>query len=106
MDGTYLMFFVQEKQHRHGTLLYEWLLHEARRLGLKGGSAFKAIAGYGRHGVMHADHFIELAGDLPVEVAFMATPEEADRLLAFLHEEKVSLVYVRIPATCGVTGAS
>jgi PII-like signaling protein len=30
------------------------------KLGIHGGSAFKAIAGFGRHGVLHEDHFFEL----------------------------------------------
>jgi len=102
VKGTYLIFFVQENRTRHGVLVYEWLLEEARRLGVKGGTAFKAIAGFGRHGHIHADHFIELAGDLPVEVTFMATDEEAERLLAFLQAEGQSMFYVRMPAECGV----
>ena len=106
MKGTYLIFFVQENRTRHGVLIYEWLLEEARRLGIKGGTAFKAIAGYGRHGHIHADHFIELAGDLPVEVTFMATDEETERLLAFLQCEGQSMFYVRMPAECGVFAES
>jgi PII-like signaling protein len=106
MKGTYLIFFVQENRTRHGVLIYEWLLEEARRLGIKGGTAFKAIAGYGRHGHIHADHFIELAGDLPVEVTFMATDEETERLLAFLQGEGQSMFYVRMPAECGVIAES
>lgn len=102
MKGTYLVFFIQENRTRHGVLVYEWLLKEARRLGIKGGTAFKAIAGFGRHGLLHADHFIELAGDLPVEVTFMATDEEAEHLLAFLRAEGQAMFYVRMPAECGV----
>jgi PII-like signaling protein len=103
MKGIYLIFFVQENRTHHGVLAYEWLLEQARRLGLHGGTAFKAIAGFGRRGLIHADHFIELAGDLPVEVTFMATDEEAERLLAFLEAEGTSIFYVRMPAECGVT---
>lgn len=101
MNGTYLIFYVQEDRTRHGMLLYEWLLKQARQLGLKGGTAFKAIAGFGRHGLIHADHFIELAGDLPVEVTFMASDEEAEHLLAFIKAEGQSMFYVRMPAECG-----
>ena len=101
MKGTYLTFFVQEDRTHQGVLVYEWLLKEARRLGLKGGTAFKAIAGFGRHGLIHADHFIELAGDLPVEVTFMATDEEAERLIAFIQAEGQSMFYIRVPAECG-----
>lgn len=103
MKGTYLIFFVQEDRTHHGILEYEWLLKHARKLGLSGGTAFKAIAGFGRHGLIHADHFIELAGDLPVEVTFMASEEEADRLLASLRAEGLSAFFVRLPAECGVT---
>ena len=105
MRGTYLIFFVQENRTHQGILVYEWLLEQARKLGLHGGTAFKAMAGFGRHGLIHADHFIELAGDLPVEVTFMATDEEAERLLAFLQTEGISAFYVRMPAECGVINA-
>ena len=97
MKGTYLIFFMQEDRTHHGILAYEWLLKQARHLGLAGGSAFKAIAGFGRHGLIHADHFIELAGDLPIEVAFMVTDEQADRLMATVAAEGLEMVYVRLP---------
>lgn len=102
MRGTHLILYVQERRTHHGILIYEWLLKEAHRVGLKGGTVFKAIAGFGRHGHIHADHFIELAGDLPVEVTFMATDEEVERLLACIQAEGLSLFYVRMPAECGV----
>jgi len=101
MQGTYLVLFMQENRTHHGTLLYEWLLSQARKLGLRGGTAFKAIAGFGRHGHLHADHFIELAGDLPVELTFMATDEEAERLLAFIPGEGLSMFYVGMAAPNG-----
>jgi len=103
MKGTYLKFYVHEKRRLHGVLAYEWLLEKARSLGIHGGSAFRAVAGFGRHGVMHEDHFYELQGDLPVEVGFAVSDDEADRLLALIEEEKVSLFYVRIPAEYGST---
>jgi len=71
MQGIYLKFYVQEKHRHHGILAYEWLLEQARQHGIHGGSAFRAIAGYGRHGRLHEEHFFELAGDLSVEVGFV-----------------------------------
>jgi PII-like signaling protein len=102
VNGTYLKFYVQEKRRLHGILAYEWILEQAKKLGIHGGSAFRAIAGYGRHGVMHEDHFIELSGDLPVEVGFAVTDEEAERLLRVIGEQQVSLFYVRLPVEFGV----
>lgn len=103
MKGTFLKFFLDERTRLHGILAYEWLLEKAKALGVHGGSAFRAIAGYGRHGIIHEDHFFELAGQLPVEVGFAVTDQEADRLLALLAEENVSLFYVRLPAEYGFT---
>ncbi len=106
MKGTYLKFYVHESRRLHGILAYEWLLEKAKTLGIHGGSAFRAIAGYGRHGVLHEDHFFELAGDLPVEVGFAVTDAEADRLLELIRAEGVSLFYVRLPAEFGVVNGA
>lgn len=105
MQGVYLKFYVQENHRHRGILAYEWLLEEARRFGLPGGSAFRSIAGFGRHGRLHEAHFIELAGDLPVEVGFALSEAEADAFLAHLAQERLKLFYVRLPAQIGVAGA-
>jgi PII-like signaling protein len=103
MQNIYLKIYVAENQKHHGMLLYEWLLEQAKKLGIGGGSAFRAIAGFGRHGVMHEEAFFELAGNLPVEVGFMVSDDEAARLLALLGTEQLKLFYVKIPAHCGLT---
>lgn len=103
-QGVYLRFFVHENRRHHGILLYEWLLEAAKKTGIHGGSAFRAIAGFGRHGVMHEQHFFELAGDLTVRVDFVVTFEEADRLLKLAAEEKLSIFYAELPTEFGVTG--
>jgi len=81
MQGIYLKFYVQENRRHHGILAYEWLLEEARKLGIHGGSAFRAIAGFGRHGKLHEEHFFELAG------------------------EKLRLFYIKVPLEMGVVGS-
>jgi PII-like signaling protein len=104
MQGVYLRFYVQEKRRHHGILAYEWLLETAKKLGLPGGSAFRAIAGFGRHGKLHEEHFFELAGDVSVEVGFVLTAEDAQKLLEHLAGEKLRLVYCRLPLEMGVVG--
>ena len=103
MKGTYLRFYMHENRKHHGLLLYEWLLETAKKAGIHGGSAFRAIAGYGRHGVLHEQHFFELAGDLTIEVGFLLSDADADKLLDVLKREQVSVVYARIAADFGVT---
>jgi PII-like signaling protein len=93
-------FVHENRKHRH-RLLYEWLLEQAKRLGIHGGSAFRAIAGFGRHGILHEEHFFELAGELTVEIDFAVSDDDAARLLDFIRSEKISIFYVRMPIEFG-----
>jgi PII-like signaling protein len=102
MKGAFLRFYTHENHRVHGVLLYEWLLGEARKLGIHGGTAFKAMAGFGRHGVMHEAKFFELAGDLTVEVEFIVTDEEAAKLIDAASTAKVRLFYARVAADFGI----
>ena len=101
MNGTILRFYVHENRtHRH-VALFEWLLEQAKKLGIQGGSAFRAIAGFGRHGILHEEHFFELAADMTIEVEFVVTNAEAETLLDLLRREHVSIFYARVPAEFG-----
>ena len=99
-----LRVFVTEAQRHHGELLYEWILERARALAIPGGSAFRAIAGYGRHGILHEQGFFELAGSLPVQLEFLVTDEQARALLDVLREERLDLVYALQDVEFGQTG--
>lgn len=95
MQGSALRIYMHENRRHKGVLLYEWLLEQARAMGIHGGSAFRAIAGYGRHGVLHEQHFFELAGDVPVVVEFIVGADEAKRLLELLQRESVHAFYTK-----------
>ena len=101
MRGTYLRFYMHENRKHGGILLYEWLLETARKMGVHGGSAFRAMAGYGRHGVLHEQHFFELAGDLTIEVEFLLAPEQAKALLDAVRRERVRVVFATSDAEIG-----
>ncbi|HUN73911.1 MAG TPA: DUF190 domain-containing protein [Steroidobacteraceae bacterium] len=102
MQGSFVRFYVHEDHKYKHRLVWEWLLEEANKLGIRGGSAFKAMAGFGRHHRLHEAHFFDLAGQLAVEVEFIVTEEEAQKLLDLLHREKVRLFYAHIPAHFGI----
>jgi len=102
MEGCFLRFYVHENQRCHGILAWEWLLEQANKMEIRGGSAFRAMAGFGRHHILHEDHFFELAGSLTVEVEFIVTEDEGQRLLDLIKQEKVRVFYARIPARFGV----
>ena len=103
-EGVYLRFFTHENRRHGGMLLYDWLLAEAKKLGLPGGTAFRSIAGYGRHGVTHEAHFLELAGQETVRVDLVVTREAAGEMLARVREENLQMFYAILPAEFGVLG--
>jgi PII-like signaling protein len=102
MTGSFLRFYVHEGHRHNHHLVWEWLLQQANKLGIRGGSAFRAMAGFGRHHLLHEARFVELAGELTVEVEFIVTDEEARQLLALIHRERIRLFYAHIPARFGV----
>ena len=102
MQGSFCRFYVHEDHRHHGRLVWEWLLEQGNALGMRGGSAFRAMAGFGRHHALHEARFFELAGSLTIEVEFLASAEEVQRLLDLLHREKVRLFYAYTPASFGV----
>ncbi|MFZ4535735.1 DUF190 domain-containing protein [Propionivibrio sp.] len=102
MEGSFLRFYVEEKQSHHGVLLWEWLLEKANKLGVRGGSAFRSIGGFGRHHALHEDRFFELAGSIGIEVEFVVNDVETKQLFALLHQEKIRIFYARIPAHFGI----
>jgi len=103
MQGYQLTFFTQQdRMHgRHG--LADWLVEEARRLGIGGATLIAAAEGFGHHGKMHSARFFELA-DQPLEVAMAVSAEEADRLFLRLREEGINIFYVKTPIEYGMTG--
>ena len=104
MGTVVLKFYVSEKQHHHNELMHEWLLRLAQRIEIPGGSAFRAIAGYGKHGRMHEETFFELAGELAIAVEFILEAQQADQLIAAVADEKLKLHYVRYAVESGTTG--
>jgi PII-like signaling protein len=102
MNVVCLQVFVSEASRHHGKLTYEWLLDAAQGLGIAGGSAFRSVAGFGRHG-RHDAGFFELAGDLPVVVEFFVESAMADQMLKAIAGAGLKLVYARLPAELGVT---
>jgi PII-like signaling protein len=103
MKSVYLKFYLTEKQRHQGKLLQEWLLERAKSLGVPGGSVFRAVAGYGRHGQLHEETFFELAGELPVQVEFVLDDVHANQLLGVVAAEGLDLPYVRYAVESGTT---
>ena len=103
MKGFQLTFFTRQDRRQGHTPMAEWLLLEARKLGLSGGTLMGAGEGFGHDGKLHSAHFFELA-DQPIEVTIAASQADAERLFDRLREEKVNVFYVKAPIEFGMTG--
>src|SRR5258708_23537181 len=101
MEGSFLRFYVHENQRCDGHLAWEWLLMQSNKMEIRGGLAFRAMAGFGRHHHLHEDHFFELAGTMTVAVEFILTKEESWRRRQVLRQQKLRLCYARFPQLCG-----
>jgi uncharacterized protein len=101
MQGIYLKIFVPESLRYEGYLLHEWIMKVAEESGVPGGSAIRAMAGYGRHGHLHQQSFFELAGDLPVILEFFADESVIASLLQRLKVTNQALFYIKLPAEAG-----
>jgi len=95
MKGICLKFYAYEFQKHRGILLYEWLLEFAKKEGVEGGTAFRAIAGFGRHKNLHEEHFFELAANVPIEVTFILDKKDSSQFLEVLKKEKLDLFYTK-----------
>ena len=103
MQGYQLTFFTQQDR-RHGHLpLGQWLIEEARSLGISGATLIPAAEGFGHGGKIRSAHFFELA-DQPLEVTMAVSEAELERLFARLQEEKINIFYLKFPIEFGMTG--
>lgn len=103
MQGFQVTFFTQQDRKHGHQPLGEWLLQEARKLGIGGGTLTAASEGFGHDRKLHSAHFFELA-DQPIEVTVAVSAEEAKRLFERLRDEGVKVFYVNTPIEFGVTG--
>ena len=103
MNGYQLTFFTQQDRKHHGLSLAQWLLEEARDIGISGATLITAAEGFGHDRKIHSTHFFELA-DQPIEVTMAVNEADVERLFARLKEEGINIFYVKTPIEFGMTG--
>ena len=89
MNAVAVRFYVHKTRKHIGLMLFDWILAQAKAMGIHGGSAFCATAGYGCHGVIHEQRFIEVPANLPILVEFIVSDAEADMLIEMMRKNKV-----------------
>ncbi|MBY0357044.1 MAG: DUF190 domain-containing protein [Candidatus Obscuribacterales bacterium] len=80
-EGHLLRIFIGETDKHEGKPLYEWLLQEAKKSGLAGGTVLRGIAGFGASSRIHTAKLLDLSTDLPIIVEII---DELTKIEAFL----------------------
>ncbi len=103
MKGVCLAFYTSEVKKHKGVLLYEWLLDSARKHQIEGCTVFRSVAGYSSHG-FHEASFFELGSNVPVEIKFLVSKEDSEKIFKLLEEENIEIFYSSTEAEFGVLG--
>jgi len=102
MDGYRVVFSTLRGRKHKNMSIHEWLISEAKALGIEGVTVINAAEGYGREKTLHSAGFFELA-DQPIEVVMLADEQKCDKLFAKIKEEGVSIFYAKSKAEFGFT---
>jgi uncharacterized protein len=88
-DACLLRILLGESDKHEGHPLYEWIVKEARRLGLAGATAARGMMGFGAGSVIHTFKIERLSEDLPVIVEIVDERAKVEAFLAavepFMH---------------------
>ncbi|MBE7375608.1 DUF190 domain-containing protein [Pseudomonas lopnurensis] len=104
MNGYQITFFTQQDRVIGNLPAGQWLVEEARRLGLRGATLSGAVEGLGHDGIIHAINLFDLS-DQPVQVTLVVTEAEAQMFFEHLTQQRVKLFYVKVAAEFGTLGA-
>jgi len=77
VEVTMVRIYITEGQHQYQRLMA--LLHDEEKV--RGVTAFRGIAGFGRSGTMHSSSLIDISLDLPLVLEFFDRPEKVKRVL-------------------------
>lgn len=80
-DGHLLRIFIGENDRHERQPLYQWIVREARRVGLAGATVQRGIEGFGGRSLLHTAKFLRLSTDLPIIIEIVDT---IDKIEAFL----------------------
>ena len=104
MQGFQLTFFCEQDRRIGHQPVSAWMIDRCRPLGVGGVTVRVDAQALGGEGRLHSAGFFEL-GDQPMEITVVATPDQADHLLAELQAQQVDLFYVKAAVDFGHIGA-
>lgn len=102
MEGYLVTFFTQENREHNNTSLADWIIEEAKKLGVRGATLFSGQEGFGHDGRFHSGGYFDLE-DRPQQVVLALRNDECDRLFQLIKENDLRIFYTKVRAEFGYT---
>lgn len=83
-EGQLLRIFIGERNKHDGKPLYEWIVLQAKQMGLAGATVLRGMMGFGANSRIHTTKILRLSEDLPVIIEIVDTQEKLAHFLAHI----------------------
>jgi PII-like signaling protein len=83
-EGQLLRIFIGEGNRHEGRPLYEWIVLQAKQMGLAGATVLRGIMGYGANSRIHTSKIMRLSEDLPIIIEIVDTSEKLTAFLSYI----------------------
>lgn len=92
-----IRIYTGEDDKHNGRPMADFILEEARRLGLAGASVFRGLGGFGANSRIHSSKILRLSEDLPMVVEIVEHPDKLVPLMELLDEIMTEGMITREP---------
>lgn len=103
MQGHQVTFYTQQDRVHEHEPLAQWLLAQAKVLGIRGATLSGSLQGLGHDGHVHAVNLFDV-GDQPIQVTLIVSDAESQRLFDHLRAARVQVFYTRSRVEFGTLG--
>ena len=79
-----LKIYLAEGERYQGLPLFEWIIREAKHVGLAGASVFKGVEGFGATREIHTTRILRLSEKLPVLIEIVDKIENIDNFIPII----------------------
>ena len=84
-ESKLLRIFIGESDKLNHIALYEVIIHEARKIGLAGATAWNGTMGFGSTSRLRTSKILDLSTDLPIIIEIVDEEAKIDLFIPVLH---------------------
>jgi PII-like signaling protein len=86
-EGKLLRIFIGESNRHEGRPLYEWIVLQAKQMGLAGATVLRGVMGFGANSRIHTSKILRLSEDMPIIIEIVDTAENLDTFLTAIDND-------------------